>query len=123
MAWVYLMGAILLEVAGTVSMKLSEGFTKLLPSILMGVFYLLAFTCLNFSLKQIPVSMAYAIWSGLGTAAIALIGYFAFQESLNLIKTISIILIIFGVIGLNIGDNEKKKIQEHSQNPAGMENQ
>lgn len=122
MAWVYLMAAILLEVAGTVSMKLSDGFTKLLPSILMGVFYLLAFTCLNFSLKQIPVSMAYAIWSGLGTAAIALIGYFAFQESLNLIKTISIILIIFGVIGLNIGDSDKKEIQEHSQNAAQMEN-
>lgn len=122
MAWVYLMAAILLEVAGTVSMKLSDGFTKLLPSILMGVFYLLAFTCLNFSLKQIPVSMAYAIWSGLGTAAIALIGYFAFQESLNLIKTISIILIIFGVIGLNIGDSGKKEIQEHSQNAAHMEN-
>ncbi|MBS4191996.1 multidrug efflux SMR transporter [Bacillus sp. FJAT-49705] len=111
MAWVFLMLAILLEVAGTVSMKLSNGFTKVWPSVLMVVLYLLAFTCLNFSLKQVPVSVAYAIWSGLGTAAIAIIGYYAFHESMNLIKAVSILLIILGVIGLNIGDSEKNTEQ------------
>lgn len=103
MAWLYLMFAILLEVAGTVSMKLSQGFTKALPSTLMVVFYLLAFSSLNLSLKQIPVSVAYAIWSGIGTAAIAVIGFLVFQESLNVWKAVSILLIILGVIGLNIG--------------------
>ncbi|MGG3886665.1 DMT family transporter [Brevibacillus panacihumi] len=103
MAWLYLMFAILLEVAGTVSMKLSQGFTKVWPSTLMVVFYLLAFSSLNFSLKQIPVSVAYAIWSGIGTAAIAVIGFLVFQESLNVWKAVSILLIILGVIGLNIG--------------------
>ncbi|HZG81368.1 MAG TPA: multidrug efflux SMR transporter [Brevibacillus sp.] len=103
MAWLYLMFAILLEVAGTVSMKLSQGFTKALPSTLMVVFYLLAFSSLNLSLKQIPVSVAYAIWSGIGTAAIAVIGFLVFQESLNVWKAVSILLIILGVIGLNMG--------------------
>lgn len=103
MAWLYLMFAILLEVAGTVSMKLSQGFTKALPSTLMVVFYLLAFSSLNLSLKHIPVSVAYAIWSGIGTAAIAVIGFLVFQESLNVWKAVSILLIILGVIGLNMG--------------------
>ena len=103
MHWLFLLGAIVLEIAGTVSMKLSQGFTRLLPSALMIVFYLLAFTSLNFSLKQINVSVAYAIWSGVGTAAIAVIGYMYFQEELTFLKIASIILIILGVIGLNIG--------------------
>jgi len=103
MAWVYLMIAIFLEVAGTVSMKLSQGFTKALPSALMVVFYLLAFSSLNLSLKHIPVSVAYAIWSGIGTAAIAIIGFLVFHESLGLWKAVSILLIILGVIGLNLG--------------------
>lgn len=111
MAWVYLILAIVLEIVGTVSMKLSNGFTKVLPSVLMIICYLLAFSSLNMSLKQVPVSVAYAIWSGVGTAAIAVIGYFAFQESMSFLKVGSIILIILGVIGLNIGGGEKKSEQ------------
>ncbi|BFH13695.1 multidrug efflux SMR transporter [Paenibacillus melissococcoides] len=107
MHWVYLCFAIALEVAGTVSMKLSQGFTRLWPSVLMIVFYILAFSSLNLSLKQVPVSVAYAIWSGLGTAAIAVIGYLVFQESMSLLKGVSILLIILGVIGLNVGGQEK----------------
>ncbi|PUA35409.1 QacE family quaternary ammonium compound efflux SMR transporter [Paenibacillus elgii] len=103
MYWLYLGAAIALEIAGTISMKFSQGFTRLTPSILMVVFYLLAFTSLNFSLKQIDVSVAYAIWSGLGTAVIAVIGYLYFNESMSLLKAGSIVLIILGVIGLNLG--------------------
>lgn len=103
MAWVYLLFAILLEIAGTVSMKLSQGFTKGWPSILVAVFYIFAFFNLSLSLKQLPVSVAYAIWSGLGTAAIAIIGYLYFQETMTLFKAVSIGLIVLGVIGLNIG--------------------
>ncbi|MCP1311288.1 DMT family transporter [Paenibacillus tyrfis] len=103
MYWLYLGAAIALEIAGTISMKFSQGFTRLTPSILMVVFYLLAFTALNFSLKQIDVSVAYAIWSGLGTAVIAVIGYLYFNESMSLLKAGSIVLIILGVIGLNLG--------------------
>lgn len=108
MAWIYLTAAILFEIVGTVSMKLSHGFTKAIPSVLMIIFYLFAFTCLNFTLKTIPVSVAYAIWSGVGTAAIAVIGYVAFKETLTVMKVTAIILIIVGVVLLNISSESSE---------------
>ncbi|MFW6323870.1 MAG: DMT family transporter, partial [Desulfovibrionales bacterium] len=72
--WLYLTGAIILEVAGTVSMKLSEGFTNILPSVLLFLFYGVSFVGLTLALKRIDVSIAYAVWSGLGTLLISLIG-------------------------------------------------
>ncbi len=99
----YLLLAILLEVAGTTSMKLSQGFTKLTPSIFIFVFYILSFTFLTLSLKRLEVSLAYAIWSGLGTLLIAIIGVFFFNETMTVIKAVSLSLIILGVIGLKAG--------------------
>jgi len=83
-------------------MKLSYGFTKTTPSILMAVFYLASFILLTFTIKKIEIGMAYAIWSGLGTALIAIIGIFWFNELVSTAKFISIILIIIGVVGLNL---------------------
>jgi len=100
--WLFLAGAIVFEVAGTVSMKLSEGFTKLIPSILVAVFYLISLAALTFALKKIDVSLAYAIWAGVGTAIIASVGIIYFKEPATAIKIISIGLIIAGVIGLNL---------------------
>ncbi len=105
MSWVYglyLMGAILFEVMGTTSMKLSEGFSKLVPSAAMLVFYLLSLGMLTLALKKIDVSVAYAIWSGVGTALIAGIGIFYFQEPATGLKLASVALIIAGVVGLNL---------------------
>ena len=100
--WFYLLLAIFLEVMGTLCMKVSEGFSKLLPSILMFVFYLASLSALNFALKKFDISMAYAIWSGLGTALITVMGFYLFKESMSLIKIVSIGLIILGVIGLHL---------------------
>ena len=100
--WFYLIIAILLEVAGTTSMKLSDGFSRLVPSVLIFVFYGLSFAGLTLALKRIDVSIAYAIWAGLGTALITVIGLAYFKEPATLIKLISIGLIIVGVIGLNL---------------------
>ena len=102
MHWLYLAGAILFEVAGTTSMKLSNGFTKLTPSILIFVFYAISFVSLTFAVKKIDVSVSYAIWSGVGTALIALIGVYYFKESMTPLKLFSLVLIILGVIGLNL---------------------
>ncbi len=102
MSWFLLFLAITFEISGTVSMKLSHGFTNPVPTILMFVFYVLGFVPLNLALRQIDISVAYAIWSGIGTAVIALIGIFYFREPATLIKVISIMLIVFGVVGLNI---------------------
>ncbi len=101
-AWLWLIAAIGFEVAGTTMMKLSEGFSRLAPSIAMGVFYLLSLGALTMALKRIDVGVAYAIWAGLGTALIATIGVVLFGESVGLLKSVSIILIILGVVGLHL---------------------
>ena len=100
--WFYLAGAIALEAAGTTSMKLSDGFTKLVPSILIFLFYAASFVALTFALKGIDVSLAYAIWSGIGTVIIATIGILYFQEPATALKFVSIGLIVVGVAGLKL---------------------
>lgn len=102
MTWLYLALAIVLEVSGTTCMKLSEGFTKTVPSILLFVFYSLSFCMLTLALKKIDVSVAYAVWSGVGTALIATIGVLWFKEPATAMKLISLGLIIIGVVGLNL---------------------
>lgn len=100
---VFLVLAILAEVVGTTSLKLSQGFSKPLPSVGVIVFYGFSFVLLSFTLKRLEVSVAYAIWSGVGTALIATIGILWFKEPLTAIKIGSLLLIILGVIGLNLG--------------------
>jgi small multidrug resistance pump len=101
-SWLILIIAIILEVFGTISMKLSEGFTKVGPIIAMFIFYAFGLSLLALALKKIDISIAYAVWSGLGTALIAIIGMLWFKEPATLIKIVSILLIIIGVIGLNL---------------------
>ncbi len=100
--WFLLTFAILLEVTGTTCMKLSEGFSKPVPSVLLFVFYGASFAALTFALKRIDVSVAYAVWSGIGTLLITLIGILYFREAATVLKGVSIALIITGVIGLNL---------------------
>jgi small multidrug resistance pump len=100
--WVYLIAAISLEILGTTCMKLSAGFTRLTPTLLMFGFYVGCFSCLTLALKRIEVSVAYAIWSGVGTAMISLIGILLFQESFSGLKLLGIALIIGGVVALNL---------------------
>jgi small multidrug resistance pump len=102
MNWIYLALAILLEVSGTTSMKLSEGFAKLLPSALIFVFYGMSFIFLTLTIKHMEIGIAYAIWSGIGTALVAAIGVCWFEESFNAMKLISTGLIILGVAGLHL---------------------
>lgn len=99
-AWTFLLFAIITEVAGTTSMKLSAGFTHPAPSILIFVFYGFSLAFLTFSLKRLEVGFAYAIWSGLGTMLIFLIGIAFFHEQVTLLRVISLSLVIIGVMGL-----------------------
>lgn len=103
MGWLYLVAAILAEVAGTTSMKLSEGFARLGPSLAMFAFYAVAFVLLTLALKSFEVSVAYAVWSGVGVAVISLVGILYFQEPLTALKVGSLVLIVAGVAGLNLG--------------------
>ncbi len=100
--WLILVTAIALEVAGTVSMKLSDGFTKIIPTIFLFVFYFTSFMCLTLALKKIDIGVAYAIWAGAGTGLIAIIGILYFKEPFSILKAFSIFFIIAGVIGLNL---------------------
>lgn len=99
--WIYLGVAILFEAAGTTMMKLSSGGEKIFESILVGVFYLICFFFLTLALKGIPISIAYAIWSGVGILMAVLIGYYLFNEPITVLKSIAVMMIIGGVVLLN----------------------
>ena len=95
--------AISSEICATVSLKYTHGFTRLLPSIVVVLGYVASFALLSQALKQIPVSTAYAIWSGVGTAVVAAIGFVFLGEGVNPWKLVGIALIIVGVVALNLG--------------------
>ncbi|MFF2655103.1 DMT family transporter [Streptomyces sp. NPDC058045] len=103
MGYLLLAGAIAAEVAGTTAMKYSEGFTRLVPSIITVVGYLTAFALLAQTLRTLAVGTAYAIWAGVGTAAIAAIGMAFLGESVSAVKLGGILLVIAGVVLLNMG--------------------
>jgi small multidrug resistance pump len=103
MGWLYLTLAIVFEVVGTTSMKLSDGFTKLSPSVVMFVCYMASLALLTMALKNgIELGVAYAVWGGLGIALIVAIGCVFFGEAMTGIKLGCIALIIVGVVGLNV---------------------
>jgi small multidrug resistance pump len=102
--WLYLALGIVFEVLGTVCMKFAEGFTKLWPSVFVFVFYGLSLGLLVLVLEKFEVSIAYAVWASAGTALIAAIGVIFFNEPLTITKTISILLIIAGILGLELFD-------------------
>lgn len=103
-AMLYLALAITFEIGGTICLRLSDGFSKWPYVIGLCVGYVLAFWLLSLSLKLgMPLGMAYAIWSGLGTAIIAIIGVYLFKEPLFLMQWCGIVFIIGGVVLLNLG--------------------
>ncbi|MBD0420857.1 multidrug efflux SMR transporter [Streptomyces sp. NPDC052309] len=103
MGYLLLAGAIAAEVAGTTAMKYSDGFSRLGPSLLTAFGYLVSFALLAQTLRTLSVGTAYAIWSGVGTAAIATIGVAFMGEGMTVTKAAGIALIIVGVVVLNLG--------------------
>ena len=100
--WIYLILAILSEVIGTSFLKSTEGFTKLWPSIIVLIGYSAAFYFLSLTLDTIPIGMAYAIWSGVGIAAIAIVSVIFFDQKLDTASYIGMGLIIAGVVVLRL---------------------
>ncbi|WP_181794305.1 multidrug efflux SMR transporter [Streptomyces sp. WELS2] len=103
MGYLLLAGAIAAEVTATTAMKYSEGFSRLGPSLVTAVGYVVSFALLARTLKTVQIGTAYAIWSGAGTAAIAVLGLLLFGEGLTAAKAGGILLIIAGVVVLNLG--------------------
>lgn len=102
MSWLYLSIAIFAEIIATSALKSAEGFTRLWPTLITLTGYAIAFYCLSISLKDIPVGIAYAVWSGTGIVAISIIGLIFFKQQLDLAAFIGIGLIIAGVVILNV---------------------
>ena len=94
--------AIAAEVAATVSLRYSEGFSRLVPSIIVVAGYATSFYLLSLILRELSVGTTYAIWAGAGTAAIALIGIVVLGEPVTALKVASLALIVAGVVGLNL---------------------
>ena len=100
--WIFLAGAIALEVMGTFLLKLSDGFEKPLWGVLSIACYSACFWALAPAMKALPVGMVYAIWSGIGIVAASLIGLFAFDERLGALQFVFIAMILIGAVGLNL---------------------
>ncbi|GAB7388296.1 SMR family transporter [Bacillaceae bacterium] len=105
--FLYLLLAIVSEVIATTSLKASHGFHRLWPSLVVVVGYGAAFYFLSLSLKHIPLGIAYAIWSGLGTVGAVMLGFFVWREKLDLYQAIGIVLILIGTVILNLTKNER----------------
>jgi small multidrug resistance pump len=104
MGYVFLVMAIAAEVAATTALKYSAGFTRLWPSLFTVLGYVVSFALLAKTLNSVPIGTAYAIWSGIGTAAVAVLGLILFGEGLGAVKLTGMALIIVGVVVLNLGD-------------------
>ncbi|KAK0350835.1 hypothetical protein LTR94_027398 [Friedmanniomyces endolithicus] len=102
LTWASLTGAIVFEVVGTTLLQASEQFTRLWPTLGLAACYGAAFFLLSLALRQMPVGLAYAIWSGLGVVAISLIGLVVFGQKLDLPAVAGLALIVTGVLVINL---------------------
>ena len=99
--YIFLIGAIFFEVAGTMLLPVSQNFTKLIPTVSLAIFYLASFYLMTFVMDKLPIAIVYATWSGLGVFTIAILGYFFFKQALTWQAIIGLFLIITGVILVN----------------------
>ena len=99
--YLFLVGAIFCEVAGTMLLPASQNFTKLIPTFALSIFYLSAFYFLTFVVNKLPIAVVYATWSGLGIFTIAIFGYIFFKQTLAWQAILGLFLIVVGVILVN----------------------
>ena len=101
-AWIFLLLAGFFEICFTIALKFSNGFSKLLPSIITVVFIVLSFFSVSQAMKEIPIGTAYAVWAGIGAAGTVVCGILFFGDSYHIIRLLSIMLIVIGIIGLKL---------------------
>ena len=102
LSWIFLLLAGFFEICFTVALKYSQGFTRIIPSIITVIFIVLSFFSVSQAMKTIPVGTAYAVWAGIGAAGTVAVGILLFGDSYHIIRLISITLIIIGIIGLKL---------------------
>ena len=99
--YIFLFGAVICEVAGTMLLPATQNFTKITPSAILAICYMSAFYLLTFVVNKIPIAIVYATWSGLGIFSIAILGYIFFKQSLNWQTVMGLFIIIIGIIIVN----------------------
>ncbi|MCX8057543.1 MAG: quaternary ammonium compound efflux SMR transporter SugE [Ignavibacteria bacterium] len=104
MNWIFLIVAGLFEIAWAIGLKYTDGFTKLFPSIFTIVAMIISLVLLSYSVKNIPIGTAYAVWTGIGAAGTAILGIYLFNESKEPLRIFFIILIVIGIVGLKFFD-------------------
>lgn len=102
MNWLYLAIAGLLEIAWAIGLKYTEGWTRLVPSLITGVLMVASFYFLSLAIKTLPIGTAYAVWTGIGTVGAAILGMVLFDEPRDIIRVACIFLIIAGIAGLKL---------------------
>ncbi len=102
MEWVYLVIAGFLEVGWAIGLKYSQGFTRILPSMLTVIGMAASFYFLSLSLKSLPLGNAYAIWTGIGTVGTVVLGIILFKEPISIMRLFCIAFIFIGIIGLKL---------------------
>ena len=105
MNWIYLAIAGLFEVAWAVGLKYTEGWTRLVPSLITAALMIASFYFLSLALKSLPIGTAYAVWTGIGTIGAALLGMVLFDEPRDAVRIFCIMLIIAGIAGLKMTSN------------------
>ena len=100
--YLFLIGAIFCEVAGTMLLPVSQNFTKFVPTFSLAVFYMTAFYLLTFVVNKLPIAIVYATWSGLGIFTIAILGYIFFKQTLSWQAILGLFLIVIGVVLVNV---------------------
>lgn len=101
-AWVYLLLAGIFEILFTIGLKYSQGFSKLIPTIITIFFILSSYFFVSLAMKTIPIGTAYAVWAGIGAAGAVICGILFFGDSYHIIRLISLLLIIIGIFGLKL---------------------
>ncbi|MEW8078758.1 MAG: quaternary ammonium compound efflux SMR transporter SugE [Candidatus Thiodiazotropha endolucinida] len=102
MAWIYLVVAGLFECGWAIGLKYTEGFTKLVPSLLTISAMAISFWLLSVAMKTIPVGTAYAVWTGIGAVGVAVLGMVMLGESRDILRIVSLLLIVSGIVGLKL---------------------
>lgn len=102
MAWIYLFVAGLFECGWAIGLKYTEGFTKPVHSLLTIAAMAISFWLLSVAMKTIPVGTAYAVWTGIGAVGVAVLGMVMFGESRDILRIVSLLLIVSGIVGLKL---------------------
>ena len=99
--YLILVGAIFCEVVGTMLLPVSQNFTRIIPTTLLAIFYIIALFLLTFVVNKLPIAIVYATWSGLGIFTVAILGYLFFNQTLSWLSIFGLFLIVIGVILVN----------------------